>query len=127
MSFSNRLLKGAKKDWRYNVIAPQGGLGDTIDQFLAGDITYFDINVMRDFTWYLVRVVLEPGEMIRESETVFRFESVLGVLLDEDGNANGDLITLTGSIGKEATSMGMPAGVLTVWRRRETAVRPQAS
>lgn len=126
MSFSNRLPRGAKEHWRYNVIAPQDGLSDTIDQFLTGEISHFDINVMRDFTWYLVRVVLEPHEFIRESETVFRFENALGVLLDEDGNANGELVTITGSIGKEATSIGMPAGVLTMWKRRES-IHPHAS
>ena len=121
MSFQSRLPRGARKDWRYTIIAPQDGLTDTINQFITGQVTHFDIDVMRDFTWYLVRVVLRPEELIQESETVFRFESALGVLLDEDGEATGDLVTLTGSIGKEATSIGMPAGVLTMWKRRGSA------
>lgn len=126
MSFTARLPRGAKRDWRYYVIAPDGGLGDSIDQFITGQVAYFDLSVMRDFTWYLVRVVLSPEELIHESETVFRFESARGVLLDEDGNATGDLVTVTSSIGKEATSIGMPAGVLTMWRRR-SGVATQAS
>lgn len=126
MSFQSRLPRGAKKDWRYTVIAPQDGLTDTINQFISGKVSYFDIDVMRDFTWYLVRVAMKPDELIQESETVFRFESVLGVLLDEDGDATGDLITITGSIGKEATSIGMPAGVLTMWKRR-ASVASEAS
>lgn len=118
MSFSNRLPRGAKKDWRYNVIAPEGGLGNMIDEFIHNEGTFLDLEVMRDFRWFLIRLILSPEELIRVSETVYRFESVLGVLLDQDGIASGTIVSVTGSIGREATSIGMPAGVLNVWSRR---------
>lgn len=117
MSFSNRLPRGAKKDWRYNVIAPEGGLGNKIDEFIREEGTYLDLEVMRDFRQFLIRILLTPEELLPVSATVFRFENALGVLLDQDGNASGTLVTVTGSIGKEAVFVGMPAGVLTIWSR----------
>lgn len=122
MSFTNRLPWGAKNNWNYPVYAADGGLGDTIDRFIAsrGAIAYIDLDVKRDVTWRRVRIMLGPTDLIPVNENVFRFESALGVLLDQVGNASGDLVTVTGSIGKETVSIGMPTGVLTIWSRTES-------
>ncbi len=119
MQFASRLPRGARSQ-RYSVIAPEGGLNDTIDEFLRGNTPFLDLTVIRDFTGLLVRVAPLPDELIQDSDTVFRIEGATGILLDEDGQTTGDIVTVTGFLNKEATSKGMPAGMLTIWKRSLT-------
>lgn len=117
MMFSNRLPRGAKKYWRFTVDTPEGGLHDIIEQFVQSEGTYLDLEIKRDFTRFLIRIMIRPTDLLWASNTVCRIESADGVLLDQDGNATGTLVAVTGTISTEAKSMGLPAGELTIWSR----------
>lgn len=120
MQFIDRLPKEAADDWRFQILAPAGGLSKQIDEFRDGKVLFLDLAVGRDFTELLVRVVLQPGELIQASPTIFRVESVPAILLNEDGRPTGDVVTVTGFLNKEVVSASMPAGMLTIWRSSST-------
>lgn len=117
MQFIDRLPEEAEDDWRFPILAPEGGLSKLIDDFYRGETAFLDLTVSRDFTGLLVRVVLRPNELLQSSHTIFRIESAPAILLDEDGQPTGDIVTVTGSLNTEVVSAGMPAGMLTMWRR----------
>ncbi len=118
MSFASRLPEGARGDDDYNVFAPSGGLSDTIEEFFRGSTPFLDLAVVRGRTEFAVRLVIKPHEVFRESSTVFRIESATGVLLDEDSQMTGDIVTVSGSFNKEVVSKSQPAGSLTIWKSK---------
>lgn len=116
MSFEDSLPPEAL-DWRFGVVVPEGGLRNTILQFLDGGSATLDLPVERDFRTWIVRLMIEPKDLIRHENNAFRIESAPGVLLNEDGQETDNLVTATGLLSLVENVTGMPAGLLTIWNR----------
>lgn len=118
MQFTTSLPDEGDGDKRYSVLAPDGGLSDTISKFLSGKSTFIDLMVFRDRTQLSVRLVIDPDDMRQKknSDTVFIVWSV-GILLDQDSFMTATTVFVYGEITTEVVSEGLTAGTLTIWKQ----------